>query len=712
MRKDIRQTVTVAFILFVFSTPFIQLQAAVYVDPANEFVICSHPATQVWPSVYGNIVVWSDRRNGNAWSVYGKNLLSNEEFAVFPRYGYGGYLGPSIFADIVVCTKCTPFDSWCWESIKGINLVNGQTFEIDYGVDAFLELAIYDDVLVWSLGGSPWGDIYGRYIPTGQEFPICVSSGSQHKPAIHGRIVVWQDTRNSNDDIYGADISDLLEPHEFSICTNAASQQLPAIHGDIVVWQDDRNGNWDIYGKNLSTEREFRICTNPADQTNPAIYGNIIVWEDERNPSGISAIYGVDLTTDQEFTVTLLGESPSAWQHIAIWEDLVVWVDGYDIHANRILGIPEPSLCDLSISDAKPVQVVFDSYIYNDDKVDLVAGKDTAILVYVRMENHEQLDEDVLVSVRLNFNEDEYITVKSKTIAELQEDNWIEFLLPDDIVTTGEKTIVATVDSRNLIEESNESNNTSELLDAEITVWECYGFKVVYIPVTGLESGGDYYGGPLYMTEYSTTVEMADSFMRGVWPVAENKLIVMPNNGEEYRGFSATDYAGRNIAHLLDILELWAMGERITLTKAQNTIGIVPDRYFEYHGFPDDYRGLSVGLCSAVLVEVGCWTAVAHEIGHTSWFLPDQYLERAYTGDPTNGFWINDSTDIQNGTCFMGPTPKSSYFIDERHVWICDDCYRKLFRPIWPVPILSIENDNTDVLLFSGMDEYPISYGV
>jgi beta propeller repeat protein len=97
------------------------------------------------------------------------------------------------------------------------------------------------------------------------------------------------------------------EPNSFPICTASGTQGEPAIDGDIVVWQDNRNGNYDIYGKDLYTGDEIVICTNSADQFAPKISGNIVVWQDLRNcPSGYSGvtnIYGYDLSTEQEFPI-------------------------------------------------------------------------------------------------------------------------------------------------------------------------------------------------------------------------------------------------------------------------------------------------------------------------------------------------------------------------------------------------------------------------
>lgn len=51
------------------------------VSPAGEFPIVTDPFTQTQPAISGNIVVWTDERNGNK-DIYGYNLSSGKEFQV------------------------------------------------------------------------------------------------------------------------------------------------------------------------------------------------------------------------------------------------------------------------------------------------------------------------------------------------------------------------------------------------------------------------------------------------------------------------------------------------------------------------------------------------------------------------------------------------------------------------------------------------------
>ena len=164
--------------------------------------------------------------------------------------------------------------------------------------------AIHGNTVVWEDGQIGDLNIYGADITdlvNPVEFQIAAFEHDQKGPAIHRTTVVWQDNFFGDWDIYAADISDFgvlrqADPNnvvEFAIAANEFSQTNPDIDGNIIVWQDNRNNNWDIFGYNLTTRKEFQITDDSHDQTNPAISGSVVVWQDSRN--GNSQIYAVVL---------------------------------------------------------------------------------------------------------------------------------------------------------------------------------------------------------------------------------------------------------------------------------------------------------------------------------------------------------------------------------------------------------------------------------
>ena len=81
MKEDTKHALALILAFWIPLAPCVQLHAAYYVDPANEFPICVNPSHQEDPAIFGDVVVWADWRNGNS-DIYGKNLISQQEFPV------------------------------------------------------------------------------------------------------------------------------------------------------------------------------------------------------------------------------------------------------------------------------------------------------------------------------------------------------------------------------------------------------------------------------------------------------------------------------------------------------------------------------------------------------------------------------------------------------------------------------------------------------
>jgi beta propeller repeat protein len=119
---------------------------------SSEFPVCTASGDQDAPAIYGDIVVWQDRR-GTDGDIYGYDLSTGQEFTVCTASG--SQVNPAIYGDIVVWQ-----DERSGLAIYGYDLSTGQEFTVSaLGYSP----AIYGDIVVWSDWRSGAGvDIYGR----------------------------------------------------------------------------------------------------------------------------------------------------------------------------------------------------------------------------------------------------------------------------------------------------------------------------------------------------------------------------------------------------------------------------------------------------------------------------------------------------------------------------------------------------------------------
>jgi TolB protein len=279
----------------------------------SEFQITAHLSDQKHPAIYGDIIVWQDKRNGG-YDIYGYNLLSEIEFPICTVSHWQE--SPAIHGSTVVWQDVRNGD----RDIYGYNLSTESEFPICIASGDQTKSAIHGDIVVWQDNRNGYADIYAYDISTSTEMPIVTLVNSiQSNPAVYEHIIIWEDHRNGAGDIYGYD---LQTSTEFPIVTVKRGQRFPDIYENMVVYQDFRNGNWDIYYYDLATSKEYQITTDTFNQERPAIYGNMVVWQDNRN--GNLDIYGYDLQTSTEFQITT-DEANQLWPDI--YDNKVVWFD-------------------------------------------------------------------------------------------------------------------------------------------------------------------------------------------------------------------------------------------------------------------------------------------------------------------------------------------------------------------------------------------------
>ncbi len=190
-------------------------------DDGGEIPLCivcgSH---QRHPAIYGSIVVWMDERNGSANpDIYGYDMGpdgrigTGDDVGEFPiTTDPNGQVYPAIYGNIVVWQdhRNGPMVS----DIYGYTISTHTEFPITTGGMCHYNPDIYGDIVVWMDG--PAGllsnyDLYGRDLSTYTVFPIATYPNNlQRHPAIYENIVVWMDARNYPNDIYGAMLGEEL----------------------------------------------------------------------------------------------------------------------------------------------------------------------------------------------------------------------------------------------------------------------------------------------------------------------------------------------------------------------------------------------------------------------------------------------------------------------------------------------------------------------
>ena len=284
------------------------------------------------PVISGDLVVWTDRRNGN-YDIYMYDLSTKTETPIITESQI--QRNPAISGNRIV-----------WEDDRNGNfdiymhdLETGDTTQLTTDSYGQYNPAISGDRIVWTdtSDGSNNFHIHMFDISTWTETQISSAAGGQQAPAISGDLIVWQDSRNYNYDIYMWNISKSVE---IPINITNDAQVFPAISGNRIVWMDRRNGSdYDIYmceyDSATDTCPETRITSDSSHQMYPAISGNRIVWLDTRN--GDLSHFDVYMREYNPATSTWLSEtritasatafslsnplSPSIYSNRIVWND-------------------------------------------------------------------------------------------------------------------------------------------------------------------------------------------------------------------------------------------------------------------------------------------------------------------------------------------------------------------------------------------------------
>ena len=344
----------------------------------EEFVVTNAMGPQAQIEFWGDMVVFRDGRRVDdscgEWDIWAVDLSTGLEFPI--NMAEDMQNNPSVYGDIVVWSD----DG---DEIWMRDLSTGLTSELDTGDDTccMCNPFVWGDTVVWIDDRDENDDIW-MYDITSQEATIAAGGeGDQKMPELYGDNLVYLTHQwGSEQSTYTVSVKDLSTGETTVLAETNDYIESPSIWGDRAVWvQDD-----DAFVYDLATDMRTQIASGTAEGCID-ISENLIVWQDGRNscsPAVTAAdvaeaqdestckshdagaaiavcaadiapaeivedtgsgkdIYGYDLNTGTEFVVC---DEDGGQKRPRIHEGTVVWVDmreclGDDITGPNIWGV-------------------------------------------------------------------------------------------------------------------------------------------------------------------------------------------------------------------------------------------------------------------------------------------------------------------------------------------------------------------------------------
>ncbi len=268
-------------------------------------------------SVYGDIVVYMDKSKKSFWDgayygdgdIWGYNMATGERFPICTAYGI--QCNPFIWGDKVVWvdkrntknafrTGTSYFYQNDAPDIYGFDLSTGEEFIVsaaDYGQFCVSMHGSKVAFISYQSGNSNqhYWDIVVYDLETGETITCAEDRYCARELAIWGDKVIWKDgdrSGSTNDtDLMCYDISE--DELETVVTGMDDIEPGPDIWRDLIVFSDDRGnptGN-DLYLYDLSTGVETTLCAAPLDQSRARIFEDLVVWVDERNSADLEDEY-------------------------------------------------------------------------------------------------------------------------------------------------------------------------------------------------------------------------------------------------------------------------------------------------------------------------------------------------------------------------------------------------------------------------------------
>ncbi|WP_455392968.1 hypothetical protein [[Eubacterium] cellulosolvens] len=184
----------------------------------EDYALCTADGEQIDADIYGNIVVWTDRRSGVA-DIYLYDLSVDTDSDGEPNYRDSDDDG---------------------DNIPDLGDPDPDPAErpLVTNPDKQHNPAIYDDLIVYQDHRSGNSDIYMFNLKNNTEVALVTTPDEENLPRIYGEYVVFEKQVGTEREIY---YYDLTTSESYQVTFQPSNQEFPDIYNKMLVWADYRN---------------------------------------------------------------------------------------------------------------------------------------------------------------------------------------------------------------------------------------------------------------------------------------------------------------------------------------------------------------------------------------------------------------------------------------------------------------------------------------